>query len=114
MDWKPSAAALATANATDGERLFQRDCATCHDANGQTRHIWRASFKRVPPNLRAGPILDLPLEAPPAQRMDRLAQITKFGIQGTDMPGHEYLPDQQIASIALWLSQNIADPIENK
>jgi cytochrome c oxidase cbb3-type subunit 2 len=40
--------------------------------------------------------------------MDRLAQIAKFGIPGTDMPGHEYLSDQQIASISLWLSQNIA------
>ncbi|HTM17020.1 MAG TPA: hypothetical protein VL135_08955, partial [Terracidiphilus sp.] len=33
----------------------------------------------------------------------KLAQIAKFGILGTDMPGHEYLNDQQIASVALWL-----------
>ena len=38
----------------------------------------------------------------------RLAQIAKFGIPGTDMPGHEYLSDKDIASIGLWLSQHIA------
>jgi cytochrome c oxidase cbb3-type subunit 2 len=46
--------------------------------------------------------------------MNRIAQITKFGIAGTDMPGHEYLPDEEIASISLWLSQNIAQPVGNR
>jgi len=40
--------------------------------------------------------------------MIHLAQIAKFGIPGTDMPGHEYLSDADIASISLWLSQVIA------
>ena len=42
--------------------------------------------------------------------MTRLEQIAKFGVPGTDMPGHEYLSDQQIASIGLWLSHLIAQP----
>jgi hypothetical protein len=37
------------------------------------------------------------------QPLPRLAQIAKFGIPGTDMPGHEYLNDRQIASLALFL-----------
>ena len=44
----------------------------------------------------------------PRQRLIRLEQIAKFGIPGTDMPGHEYLSDRDIASISLWLSQVIA------
>ena len=34
-----------------------------------------------------------------------VARITKFGIEGTDMAGHEYLPDGQIAAIADYVSQ---------
>jgi hypothetical protein len=29
------------------------------------------------------------------------------------MPGHEYLPDNEIASISLWLSQQIRQPNHN-
>ena len=108
MSWRPSASAVAAADASDGERLFQRHCATCHSVDGRTRHAWQASFRRLPPDLRVGPFLDLPLSGPLALRMDRLAQIAKFGIPGTDMPGHEYLSDNEIASISLWLSQTIA------
>jgi mono/diheme cytochrome c family protein len=34
-----------------------------------------------------------------------IARIAKFGIQGTDMPGHEYLPDDQIAAMADYITQ---------
>lgn len=111
--WHPSAASLAEANAADGERLFQRFCATCHDQDGQTRTLWRASFKRLPPDLSRGPFFNLPPSAMPEERLDRIAQISRFGLPGTDMPGHEYLSDRQIASISLWLSQNIAQPTRN-
>jgi cytochrome c oxidase cbb3-type subunit 2 len=46
--------------------------------------------------------------------MDRLARIAKFGIPGTDMPGHEYLSDEEIASLSLRLTQIIAQPTRNK
>jgi hypothetical protein len=36
----------------------------------------------------------------PAQFRNDIARITKFGLRGTDMPGHEYLPDEQIVAIA--------------
>jgi cytochrome c oxidase cbb3-type subunit 2 len=51
---------------------------------------------------------------PPVERRMRLAQIAKFGLPGTDMPGHEYLSDNEIASIALWLSQSIAQLSQNR
>jgi hypothetical protein len=51
----------------------------------------------------------------PSQSLDRtdtaeeqeihLARIVKFGIPGSDMPGHEYLSDQDASSLALWLIQ---------
>jgi cytochrome c oxidase cbb3-type subunit 2 len=105
--WQPSAAAVAQANATEGERIYRRDCANCHSADGPVRREWQSSFKRLPPDLARGPYFYLS-PSNPKLRLTRLEQIAKFGIPGTDMPGHEYLPDRDIASISLWLSQVIA------
>jgi cytochrome c oxidase cbb3-type subunit 2 len=108
--WQPSPAAVAQANLADGRRIYQRDCATCHAADGPTRRAWQSSFRQLPSNLAVGPYLYLPPSNSQQQRMMHLAQIAKFGIPGTDMPGHEYLSDDDIASISLWLSQVIAQP----
>lgn len=112
--WHPTTAAMAEANADEGKRLFQRDCATCHAPSGRTLKAWQASFKRLPTDLAVVPLRDPPISDRTADQLIRLAQITKFGIPGTDMAGHEYLSDTQIASIGLWLQQNIAQPIQNK
>ena len=32
-----------------------------------------------------------------------IARITRFGIRDTDMPGHEYLADDQVAAIAAYV-----------
>lgn len=101
--WRPVSSAP-----TGGKRLFDTHCATCHDPEGRTRKTWRASFRRLPPDLHAGPFLHLPASA------DRLARIVKFGLPGTDMPGHEYLTDQEITSIAFWLTQNKLLEINNE
>jgi len=103
--WQPSGAALEHANVADGQRLYFRFCATCHDSNGSTRLAWQSSFKHLPSNLAQGSFEDVPASATRLQQWMRLAQIAKFGIPGTDMPGHEYLPDVQIASIGLWVLQ---------
>jgi cytochrome c oxidase cbb3-type subunit 2 len=110
--WRPDSAILAAANLQDGERLFQRHCRTCHDAGGATR--WRGQFKRLPPDLTVGPYLHLQSSPNAGQTVVRLAQIAKFGIPGTDMPGHEYLSDHDIVSLSLWLSQRIAQPLQTQ
>jgi cytochrome c oxidase cbb3-type subunit 2 len=112
--WQPSQDAWSHADAERGEELYHQRCATCHAANGQTRLAWQSSFKRLPPNLEIGPFYRLSPSDSPDGRLQRLAQITKFGIPGTDMPGHEYLSDPDIASIALWLSHEIARPIQQQ
>jgi cytochrome c oxidase cbb3-type subunit 2 len=110
QSWRPSSESTAQANAQDGERLAMRYCATCHAANGATRERWKSSFRRLPPDLTTGPFLHLHASDSPAERTDRLARIVKFGLPGTDMPGHEYLPDSQIVSIAAWLNQTLQQP----
>jgi cytochrome c oxidase cbb3-type subunit 2 len=112
--WQPAAATIAQANTTDGERLYRRNCSTCHDAGGATRRVWLSSFKYLPAELPNGPFVYLSSADSPQQRLARLAQVAKFGIPGTDMPGHEYLPDQDIASISLWLTQAIVQSNRNQ
>jgi cbb3-type cytochrome c oxidase subunit II len=95
--WSPTTAALTNANAREGQMIYQQDCATCHDSSGPTRLRWLPNWQTIPqtlPELR---------EFCGHQTLPRIVQIAKFGIPGTDMPGREYLNDQQIASVALFL-----------
>jgi cytochrome c oxidase cbb3-type subunit 2 len=112
--WRLPDEALHEADLSLGERLFEHDCASCHNKNGRTRQAWQASFKRLPPDLAVGPYSYLRPIGSASLRMEQAAQITKFGIAGTDMPGHEYLSDQQIASISLWLSRVIAQSSQER
>ena len=112
--WRLSASAVAEANPVDGERLYNRDCASCHSLVGQTRIEWQSSFKKLPSDLVAGPLTRISLSDSVSSRFDRIALIAKYGIPGTDMPGHEYLSDRDIASISLWLSQHLAQPTITK
>ncbi len=111
--WQPSAAGLATARPEAGAHLYGLYCATCHEASGATRTTWRTQFKRLPPNLRTGPWLDVPSAPETSEdRLLRLARIVKFGIPETNMPGHEYLSDEDTSSIALWLNQTVLPPVQ--
>jgi cbb3-type cytochrome oxidase cytochrome c subunit len=110
QSWQPSTASVSAADASEGEHLFHAYCATCHESAGLTRQAWRTSFRRLPPDLQTGPWSHLPTTDSKEQRLIRLVQIVKFGIPGTDMPGHEYLPDRDISSIALWLNRSMIQP----
>ncbi len=99
--WQPSVAARDQAARLDGARLFNEHCATCHATEGVARRKWSASFKRVPPDLGRDALKHVSPEASPAE----IARIAKFGIQGTDMAGHEYLPDEQIEAISRYVAE---------
>jgi len=105
LSWHPNPTAAATAS--HGAELFANECATCHNANGATRLQWRATFHRLPTILTTGPYYDVHPSTTPTQ----LAQIIKFGIPNTDMAGHEYLSDADIASLTLYLQQIIPHPL---
>lgn len=97
--WSPATEAFSKANSREGQMIYEQDCATCHDASGQTRLRLLSNWHKIPQSLT-----DL-RELAGDQTLGRLTQIAKFGIPGTDMPGHEYLNDQQIASVALFLKR---------
>ena len=108
--WHLPSSAIAAANTREGGQIFQLHCEL---VTRPAAHAMEMSFKRMPPDLTVGPYFYLPRSDTSAQQMGHLAQIAKFGISGTDMPGHEYLPDQDVASLSLWLSHRIAQPGRN-
>lgn len=98
--WRPASSSAVRAGHFDGARLFRDFCATCHAPQGYVRSRWGQDFHPAPLNLTAGSLAGLPAGETPAQLRLRLARIVKFGLPGTNMPGHEYLPDAQILAIA--------------
>jgi mono/diheme cytochrome c family protein len=98
--WHPDVSAWNSASLKVGEEIYARHCATCHNPNGAARRQWQGAWTKTPPQDLAA--LHAFAQAQPAEK---LAEIAKFGIPDTDMPGHEYLSGRQIASLALWLKQ---------
>jgi mono/diheme cytochrome c family protein len=113
QSWQPSAAAASLADPAEGQILYEHQCATCHDANGLTRIEYQSQFTQSPANIFTGPFKYLPSSPSVADRSAPLSRISKFGIPGTDMPGHEYLSDQQIASLTLYLMQRSSTSVHN-
>lgn len=105
--WRPSEAAWTQANSTEGRQLYDRHCSTCHDPDGNTRRRWQSNFTHLPSEFEHGPYRILDIASPVDQRLTAIARLVKFGAPETDMPGHEYLSDRQIASISIWLSQKL-------
>lgn len=102
QNWQLPAEVYAQANAEDGAQLYTRFCATCHDESGRDRREWRKSFRKAPPDLFTN-VQSATLSDPM-----RLARIVKFGLPQSDMPGHEYFSDLQVAALTKWLQQHSA------
>lgn len=106
--WEPSETATTAAEKLDGSALMAQYCCTCHSPNGTTRLAWKSEFKKLPPDFVKGPFDNVPTTADSAWRSRRFAEIIKFGLPGTDMPGHEYLADVEIAAMAKNLAKTSA------
>jgi cytochrome c oxidase cbb3-type subunit 2 len=94
--WKPA----QSTGRVDPTGLYARHCAACHGAKGGGFGPLSGNFTRPPANLLDGPFI---WTAEPADRALQTARIIKFGIVGTDMPGHETLTDTEVVSLAEWV-----------
>ncbi|MDA1005272.1 MAG: cbb3-type cytochrome c oxidase subunit II [Verrucomicrobia bacterium] len=84
----------------EGATLFALHCAACHGEAGRGDGPLARHFQRPPANLNAGPFLfSNPAPNGPPLR-ETLARIAKFGLPGTDMPGHETLTDAEVLGLA--------------
>ena len=94
-DWFPSRATSAGPPA-DGPRLFAGLCAACHGSGGRGDGPLASGLLKRPANLVDGPFLwtagDAALEL-------RIARVVKFGLPGSDMPGHEVLGDAEVLAL---------------
>ncbi len=94
--WSPVAATVLP----DAAPLFARHCAACHGPDAMGNGKLAPTLAKPPANLRRGPFLWSP-NGPELET--RLARIIKFGVPGTDMPGHETLTDAQVLALARYV-----------
>jgi mono/diheme cytochrome c family protein len=97
VDWSPN----VDRDAEKGlpEQVYSRHCAQCHGPDGRGGGVLAFKLARPPRDLVKGPFLFAPDSMGPVDRDRRLAQIVKFGIAGTSMPGHESLTDEEINAV---------------
>ncbi|WP_193214901.1 cbb3-type cytochrome c oxidase subunit II, partial [Luteolibacter marinus] len=84
----------------DGAPIYNRHCAQCHGPVGHGDGPLATQLAKAPTDLDHGPFLWTP-RGPDFDQ--RLARIIKFGIPGTDMPGHETLSDAEIVALARYV-----------
>ncbi len=93
--WRPAARApIASARA---QEIFNRSCANCHGTEGRGDGPMAWEFSVRPPvwredgwrHVRAGDDVETVL-----------SRIIKFGLPGSPMAGHEYLPDDVVVGLA--------------
>jgi len=91
--WQPS----PVTTTDDGARLFLRHCVACHGVEGRGDGVLSKRFVRPPANLVKGPFLWTTGNT--EEQFLKIARAIKFGIPGTDMPGHEVFTDSQVRAL---------------
>jgi cytochrome c oxidase cbb3-type subunit 2 len=93
QEWKPK----ESTSTRDATSLFARHCAACHGENANGHGTIASQLHVQPTNLHHGPFVrtssteDIRLQ---------IARIIKFGVIGSDMPGHETMRDDEIMVLA--------------
>ena len=88
--------AVSDAIDSNDRELFAAHCAVCHGADGLGNGRLAGNFIRPPANLVTGPFI---WTGPGEDVVLRTARVIKFGIVGTDMPGHEVMTDAQVGAL---------------
>ena len=101
--WSPDGD-IANGDAKNGCTSYLKHCSQCHGQDGVGDGPASKLLNASPRNLASGSFLYAPENLDPEARFIRLAQIIKYGVAGTSMPGHEYLQDQEIIDLLAYLS----------
>jgi cytochrome c oxidase cbb3-type subunit 2 len=93
--WRPARAVLP--DEARARRLFAKLCVGCHGPNGRGDGALAAQLSVRPPDWTREGWRRVPGGA---EVEEALARIIKFGVPGTPMAGHEYLPDEDVVGLA--------------
>jgi len=93
--WQPS-----ELDSRNGTARFARHCAVCHGAEGRGDGVLAKEFARPPANLVSGPFIYTGRAREGDELLGTVARVVKFGVPGTDMPGHELLQDDEVLGLA--------------
>lgn len=91
QEWQPRETVLTDSGAS----LFAQSCRSCHGTEGRGDGSLAGLWTRPPANLVNGPFF----YSDGSGRREKLARIIKFGLPGTDMPGHETLSDEELTAL---------------
>jgi cytochrome c oxidase cbb3-type subunit 2 len=100
LEWQPRE--VPAGDATRGRERFARSCALCHGDEGRGDGRLAAAMQTPPRNLVAGPF-GMSAERPGESSQVSVMRVLRFGLPGTDMPGHETWSDQELADVAAWV-----------
>jgi mono/diheme cytochrome c family protein len=90
-----------TSTIPHGAPLFLSHCAACHGVVGHGDGKFASVLVKRPTDLNRGPFVWTP-SGPDLE--NRVARAIKFGLPGTDMPGHETLDDARIVALARYIA----------
>lgn len=97
--WKPDPIALNAPSAADaGRALYAHLCSSCHGLQGKGDGALASSLSTRPPDFTLPTWRHVPESG--EGRRTSTARLIKFGLPGTAMAGHEYLPDQEVIRLA--------------
>lgn len=92
--WQPS----PLTSGANGAALFSHHCAACHGEDGKGGGEIGRLLARPPANLVDGPFIWT--AGTSTESSLKTARVIKFGITGTDMPGHETFTDAQVNALS--------------
>ena len=86
----------------DPKAIYSRHCAVCHGENGNGNGLLANQLPMRPTDLRNGPFIRTQATGDPSLA---IARVIKFGVVGSEMPGHETLGSGSILSLSEMLTQ---------
>jgi len=105
--WKP--AEILAGDPVRGHALFTASCTACHGVDAHGDGPLAKGLQSPPRNLVTGPF-GLSAARPDEPPIVSVMRVVRFGIPGTDMPGHETWSAQELADISEWLLQQRRSP----
>ena len=91
---------LGAASPEPGTGSYERHCVVCHGPEGRGDGVMAGQLRRAPANLVMGPFPFTGVAREGESLLDGVARVVKFGVPGTEMPGHEWLKDGEVAGLA--------------